>query len=218
MEQVKPKPYPITLTQLGGVRCVVVGGGEVAVRKVRALLESGAHVCVVSPTLHPELAAWHDAERIEHQARCYGRGDLAGAFLAIGATNQRDVNAAVAEEAHQRGILYNIADDPEGSTFHTLAAVNRGDVLLAATTGGDSPALAAHIRRKLEQTFGPEYGVLAERLGRLRREVGQSLSQSARSRLWRALATDEALELVRSNDPDVLERHIETLIAEVKQS
>jgi siroheme synthase (precorrin-2 oxidase/ferrochelatase) len=91
-------------------------------------------------------------------------------------------------------------------------------VLLAATTGGDSPALAAHIRRKLEQTFGPEYGVLAERLGRLRREVGPSLSPSARTKLWRSLVTDDVLDLVRNNELTALERYIETLIAELNQS
>ncbi len=217
MQQAQPKSYPIALTQLAGVRCVVVGGGEVALRKVRALLQSGAHVCVVSPALHPLLTEWHAAGQIEHWARPYAPDDLAGAFLAIAATDRREVNAAVAAEARQRDILCNIADDPDGSSFHTLATVTRGSVLLAATTGGESPALAAHIRRKLEQTFGPEYGILAERLGRLRAEVGQSLVPAARAQLWRALATDDVLEMVRNNDLAGLERLIETLIAELKQ-
>ncbi len=217
LEQASHKPYPIALTQLAGVRCVVVGGGEVAARKVGALLESGAHVRVISSTLQGELCAWHESGKIEYVERPYQHGDLTGSMLAIAATNRREVNAAVAEEARLLGILHNIADDPEHSSFHTLAAVSRGNVLLAASTGGDSPALAAHIRRRLEQTFGPEYGVLAERLGRLRHEVGQTLPAATRRRLWRALATDNVLELVRTQGAAGLDRHIEAVVAEVNQ-
>ncbi len=211
------RSYPIALTQLTGVRCVVVGGGEVAVRKVRALMESDAAVRVISPMIHADLRAWHASGKIECEERSFKPGDLAGSFLAIAATDRREVNAAVAEEARERGMLYNIADDPERSNFHTLAAVRHGDVLLAASTGGESPALAALIRRKLEQSFGPEYGILAERLGRLRREVGQALPPAVRTRLWRSLATDDVLELVRAQDAAALDRHIETVIAELSQ-
>lgn len=208
------KPYPIVLTQLAQVRCVVVGGGEVALRKVGALLDSGAQVEVISPALQPQLGAWRDAGRIQHTARPYTVGDLAGAFLVIAATDRREVNAAVAAEAQQRGMLHNIADDPDAGNFHTLGAVSRGDVLLAVSTGGGSPALAAHIRRKLETTFGPEYGVLAARLGALRREIGQSLPPAARAQLWRALATDEVLALIRAGDLALLETRIAMLLDE----
>lgn len=208
----RQKPYPIALTQLAAVRCVVVGGGEVALRKVGALLDSGAQVAVISPALLPQLAAWRDAGRIQHLARPYTTGDLADAFLAIAATDRREVNAAVAAEAGQRGILHNIADDPDAGNFHTLGAINRGDVLLTVSTGGGSPALAALIRRKLETTFGPEYGVLAARLSALRREIGQSLSPAARAQLWRALATDEVLALIRAGDLAQLETRIAALL------
>lgn len=217
MENRQLKPYPIVLTQLSGVRCVVIGGGEVAMRKVRALLESGARVRVISPELHPQLAAWRDEERLVHDARPYRNGDLQGEFLVIAATNLRNVNAAVTAEARQRGLLHNIADDPDGSSFHTLGAVMRGDVMLAVSTGGDSPALAALIRRKLEQTFGPEYGELAGRLGQLRRELGPTLEPSVRTRLWRMLATDHVLELVRAGDTVAVDQYIETLIDELRQ-
>ncbi len=218
MERSSLRPYPVALTQLAGVRCVVVGGGEVAVRKVRALMESGAYVRVISPELHTDLYTWRASGRIECVDRPYEPGDLVGCFLVIAATNQREVNAAVAEEARSLGILHNIADDPDHSSFHTLAAVTRGDVLVAASTGGASPALAAHIRRKLEQTFGPEYGLLAERLGRLRREVGHTLPPPVRTQLWRALTSDSILELVRTQGVVALDRHIETIMAEIGQA
>ncbi|HEX6288398.1 MAG TPA: bifunctional precorrin-2 dehydrogenase/sirohydrochlorin ferrochelatase [Herpetosiphonaceae bacterium] len=217
MDEARNRPYPIVLTQLDRVKCVVVGGGEVAVRKIRALLDSGARVIVISPDAQPQIAEWREAGQLVHVARPYTSGDLSGAFLAIAATDRREVNAAVAEEARQHGMLCNIADDPAESTFHTLGAVMRGDVLLAVGTGGDSPALAAHIRRKLEATFGPEYGVLAHRLGALRREIGSTLPAAARARLWRALVSDEVLEWVRSDDLDRLERYIAALIAELSE-
>lgn len=214
MSALQPRPYPIVLTQLAEVRCVVVGGGEVALRKVGALLDSGAQVEVISPALQPQLAAWRDAGRIRHTARPYTAGDLADAFLVIAATDRREVNAAIAAEARQRGMLHNIADDPDAGNFHTMGAVSRGDVLLAVSTGGDSPALAALIRRKLETTFGPEYGVLAARLGALRREIGQSLAPAARTQLWRALATDEVLTLIQTGDLAQLEMRIAALLDE----
>lgn len=217
MSEARFKPYPIVLTQLDQVRCVVVGGGEVAARKVRALLDSGANVTVISPALQPQLAEWRDAGLLVHAARPYQPGDLADAFLAIAATDRRDVNAAVAAEARERGLLCNIADDPGVSTFHTLGSVMRGDVLLAVATGGDSPALSAHIRRKLAATFGPEYGVLAQRLGALRREIGPRLSSAARTQLWRTLVSDEVLEWLRSGDEARLEHYIETLVAELAE-
>jgi siroheme synthase-like protein len=185
---------------------------------VRALLDSQAQVEVISPEIHPQLAEWRDAGKISHAARPYAPGDLDRAFLVVAATNQRAVNAMVADDARQRGMLHNIADDPGGSNFHTLGAVMRGDVLLAVGTGGDSPALAAAIRRRLEKTFGPEYGVLAHRLGALRRELGSSLPATARAQLWRALVSDEVLEWVRSDDQDRLEQYIAALVAELSET
>jgi siroheme synthase-like protein len=208
----RTKPYPIVLTQLAQSLCVVVGGGEVAARKVGALLDSEALVRVISPQLHPQLADWLAAERFEHAARRYQHGDLEGAFLVIAATDRREVNVAVVEEARQRGILLNVADDPDAGNFYTMGAVARGDVLLAVSTGGESPALSAHIRRKLQATFGPEYGALAQRLGELRRDIGDTLPPAARTRLWRALTTDEVLGWLRDGDEARFEEYVRSLI------
>ncbi len=208
------RPYPIALTHLHRARCVVVGGGTVATRKVAALLESGAQVTVIGPTLDAQLAAWRDANRLTHIERPYESGDLAGATLAFTATSDSQVNQAVAAEARARGILINIADDPDASDFYTLPVVQRGPVQIAVSTGGESPALAALIRRTLESLIGPEYGVLAERLGALRREIDHALPPESRARLWRRLASDEALTLIRMGDQAGLESLIATALEE----
>ncbi len=205
--------YPIVLTGLDRVRCVVVGGGAVAARKTGALLASGAQVRVISPNLHAQLAGWLAEDRFEHVARRYEQGDLEGAFLTIAATSMREVNAQVADEARDRGILINVADDPDAGNFTTMGVVTRGDVLLAVSTGGESPALSAHIRRKLEATFGPEYGVLARRLGDLRQQVIGTLPVEDRPRFWRALVNDEVLGWLRDGDQarfaEYVQLHIE---------
>ena len=206
------QPYPIALTGLAGGRCVVVGGGAVAARKVAGLLDSDAQVVVISPTLQAELAVWHAAGRIEHLARRYSQGDLEGATLVFAATDQRAVNAEVAAEARARGLLHNIADDPAAGTFHTLGALRRGPVLVAIGTGGASPALAALIRRRVAATIGPEYGLLAERLSALRAEIAEQLPAARRAQLWRALASEELLALLRAGDHDQFEARLATLM------
>jgi siroheme synthase-like protein len=145
-------------------------------------------------------------------ARRYEHGDLEGAFLAIAATSVREVNGQVAEEARMRGILINVADDPGAGNFTTMGAVTRGDVLLAVSTGGESPALSAFIRRKLEATFGSEYGVLAQRLGELRQQVINTLPAEDRPRFWRALVNDEVLHWLRDGD----DARFDTLVEQLK--
>lgn len=217
MTSASSSPYPIALMHLENTRCVVVGGGAVATRKVGALLDSGARVRVISPKIGDELRAWRDAGRIEWIDRAYESGDLDGATLVFAATDRRAVNAAVADEARSIGALLNVADDPDGSAFHTLGAIRRGPLLVAIGTGGESPALAALIRRTLERTIGPEFGVLAERLGALRRAIGDTLPPETRTRLWRALATDEFVELARNN-PAALDRRMADVVARITEN
>lgn len=184
--------YPIVLTDLAGARCVVVGGGAVAERKVAGLLDAGAHPTVVSPTLTPALAAWREAGRIAHVARPYAEGDLDGAGLAFAATDDPTVNGVVAADARLRGILVNVADDPAAGSFHTVGAVRRGDLLLTVSTDGRSPAFAAHLRAELAERYGPEYaGALAVAAGARR------LPAAARAALVALLCAEPALGWLR---------------------
>jgi cobalt-precorrin 5A hydrolase / precorrin-3B C17-methyltransferase len=141
--------YPITLINLRGALVVVVGGGAVAERKVRGLLDAGAAVRLISPALTAGLHALADAGAIEWQARPYQPGDLGGARLAFAATNQRAVNAQVAGEAEALGLLCNVADDPQAGSFHLPAVHREPGLVLAVSTAGASPARAKQVRDQI---------------------------------------------------------------------
>jgi siroheme synthase-like protein len=192
--------YPLALTNLWRVRCVVVGGGAVAERKAGDLLAGGARPIVISPTLTEAFGAWVTAGRAEHLARVYQQGDLAGAFLAIAATGDRATNAAIAAEGECLGILVNVADDPSAGNFHTVAAVRRGDLLLTVSTGGASPALSARIRREFAQRYGDEYGRLLAMLRALRAGPARGMPHERRTQLWRCLVSDAVLGWLRNGE------------------
>jgi siroheme synthase-like protein len=199
-QQTAPAAYPIILTNLPAARCVVVGGGAVAERKVRDLLAGGARPVVISPRLNETLAAWREAGRIEHIERGYAEGDLAGAVLAIAATDDPATNAAVAGEGARRSTLVNVTDDPAAGSFHTVATVRRGDLLLTVSTGGGSPALAARIRRELDARYGDEYARLLVLLRRLRDGPARGLLPERRTALWRRLVSGALLDWLREGD------------------
>jgi precorrin-2 dehydrogenase/sirohydrochlorin ferrochelatase len=204
--------YPLILTNLAWVRCVVVGGGDVAERKVLGLLAGGARPTVISPMLTTALAGWRDAGRLEHVERTYREGDLAGAFLAVAATDDRATNAAVAVDGARHGILVNVADDPSAGNFHTAAVVRRGDLLLAVSTAGGSPTLTARIRRELEARYGDEYARLLRLLRSLRAGPARALPPDKRTALWRRLVTDALLGWLRDGDDERVEQYAQEQI------
>jgi siroheme synthase-like protein len=191
------KTYPINVIGLEQRHSVVIGGGNVAARKVAGLLEAGARVTVISPALAPELETLAETGRIVFIGRDYRTGDLAGAFLAIAATDEPAVNQAVWQEAEQLGCLVNVVDDAAHSNFIVPAVVRRGEVSVAVSTGGASPALARRLRERLETLVGPEYGELADLLAELRPQL-LSRFESGEARLA------VALRLVDSELPGIL--------------
>ena len=164
--------FPIFL-DMAGRACLVIGGGLVAEGKVRGLLAGGAAVTVLSPTLSPGLAALAREGRIAHLGRAYRPGDLAGYQLAFVATDDREVNAAVAGEGRQRGVWVNAADDPAHCDFILPSVLRRGPLVVAVGTGGASPALARAIREELETYFSEDYAALAEVAAEVRRALRQ---------------------------------------------
>jgi siroheme synthase-like protein len=164
--------YPVFLN-IEGRKCVVVGGGQVALRKVSTLLEHGARVEVVSPELCTELSGLAKDGEIAARQRGFQPGDLKGSFIAVAATDDSRTNGQVAKEAKASGIPVNIVNDPVNSDFIVPSSLSRGDIMIAISTGGKSPALARKIRARLEKEFGEEYASLVELIDEVRTELKQ---------------------------------------------
>ncbi len=197
------KTYSICLVGLDQRRAVVVGGGRIATQKVAGLLEANARVTVVSPTLTAKLKALAGTERITVIDRLYRQGDLAGAFVVIAATDDPATNKAIWREAEQRGCLVNVVDDPAHCNFIVPAVVRRGEVTVAISTGGASPALARRLRERLETLVGPEYGDLALLLSELRPEL-KARYKDKKARLEAAfrLVDSDLIDVVREKGLD----------------
>ncbi len=181
--------------KLEGRSCLVVGAGTVGEPKINSLVTAGASVRVVALNATAAVAEWAQAGAITWEARAFNSADLDGTFLVIAATNSSDVNAAIFHQARQRNILCNVVDDPEHCDFYYPAVVRRGDLQLAISTNGQSPALAQRIRRELEMQFGLEYGAWLEELGRARQQLFASkIDSEQRRRLLHELASHEAFK------------------------
>jgi precorrin-2 dehydrogenase/sirohydrochlorin ferrochelatase len=202
---------------LDGRRCVVVGGGEVAERRVAALLEAGARVCVISPKLTAELQRLASTNAVEHLAREWKPGDLKDCLLAFAATDDLRVHRATAAEARAFRVPINVADQPELCDFITPSVevadqpelcdfitpsvVRRGELQIAISTSGASPALASRIRRDLQVTIGPEYETVTQIMRAARSYVRKRQQDSReRARILQAIAASNIAELVRQAD------------------
>ena len=159
--------YPIFL-KLEGKKVLIVGGGQIAEEKLFGVLRSANDVTVVAPQISEKIQAWAKQGLLRHLAAEYRPGMARDYFLVIAATDSREVNQAVYEEAKEAGILCNAVDDPENCDFYAPAVVNRGEFQIAISTGGNSPALAQKVRKELEQQYGPEYESWTGWLGRVR--------------------------------------------------
>jgi len=189
--------YPINL-RIAGKKCIVIGGGTVACRKVKSLIAAGAEVTVLSPELTAELNEMQQKCQCNYIARPYQKGDLSGFFLVICATDDADVNEAVAEEAEDAGILANVVDVPELGNFSVPAQVKRGALLLTVSTGGKSPVMAKRLRQELAQQYGEEYGEYLDMVDKVRQELKQRVATSKQRELfWRKTIDENVLALLR---------------------
>jgi len=194
--------YPVNLV-LDGQPCLVVGGGRVAVGKVRGLLEAGARVTVVALEIDPALTALaaevnpKDDPVLTIVRRAYRRGDAVGSRFVIAATGDPEVNQAVYDEADAAGIWINAADDPARCSAVLPARVRQGRLLVTISTGGHSPAVASWLRERLAAEFGPEYDQLIGLLGEARKEV-QAQGLGTEELDWRRALDSGILDLVRA--------------------
>ena len=187
--------YPVNLV-LDGRRCLVVGGGTIALRKVDGLLACGGRVTVVAPRINPELRALSHVVTVE---RPWHPDDLDGMWLAIAATDDPAGNGAVYAEGQRRGVWVNGADDPANCSFTLPSVVRRGDLQVTVSTGGRSPALASWLRRRLEGEIGPEYAVLLDLLA-TERDGLKAAGVSTEGLDWRSALDSDMLDLIRTGD------------------
>src|ERR1700691_4707278 len=179
--------------RLEGRRCLVVGAGKVSEPKIGGLIETRARVHVIALKASEAVHQWARSGRIALEIRAFAPADLDRTFLAIVATASRDLNGSIYREARQRGILCNVVDDPEYCDFYYPAVVRRGDLQIAISTNGQSPALAQKIRQQLERQFGPRYTNWVAELGETRKLVIASNLDAQRKReLLLSLANREA--------------------------
>jgi precorrin-2 dehydrogenase/sirohydrochlorin ferrochelatase len=201
--------FPLFL-DLDGKRVVVIGGGGVAERKVRSVLECGAKVTVVAPRLTTGLRELVSRGRISHEERAYGSGDLDGLVVAFVAVDDPEVSAAAAKDAEAAGVLVNVVDRPEQCGFIVPSVLRRGLLTIAISTGGASPAWAKRIREGLEGEFGEEYARLLEAAARVRKRNLEEIPDRARRReALERLADDSLLALARSGSVEELVRKME---------
>ncbi len=166
-------------------RCLVVGGGEVAARKIALLLRADASVTVVAPELNVQIEAWLKAGEIEASTDVFSIDHLEGCRLAVAATDDASFNESLAELCQQMNILVNVVDSPELSSFIVPSIIDRSPVIAAISSGGTSPTLARLLRAKLEAMIPVNIGKFAELAGRMREQVKQRLpTMAARRRFW----------------------------------
>jgi len=188
--------YPILLN-IQGKKCLIVGGGEVALRKAQMLVEHGATVEIVSPTFCPGLNQLVKDGTIQAIHRDYETEDLNDSFLAVAATDDIKTNERIAVEARKIGILVNVVDKPDISDFIVPSYFRRGDIIVAVSTSGRSPALARKIRCELERDFKAEYAQLAVIASDVRNELKQHGITVSGDDWQEVLNLNSLIELIR---------------------
>jgi precorrin-2 dehydrogenase / sirohydrochlorin ferrochelatase len=200
--------YPIYL-DITSRRCIVVGGGDVAERKVRRLIECGAHVVIIGKAVTPELEVMIREGRIDQIHDDYDEVYIHDAFLVIGATDRDEVNARISADARKRGIMINIVDDPDRCDFILPSLFQQGDLSIAISTGGKSPALAKKIREDMEGIYGPEYLTLLNVLGKLRERIMiRGRSSGENKQMFEFIVKSDILQYIKEKKWD----HVKKII------
>ena len=204
--------YPIFI-ELEGKTVLVVGGGSVAQRKVETLLKFGASIHIVSKGLTHKLKKLVESKKIHHIGEEFKDEHLDGAFLAIAATDDKLLNQKISKNARMRNLLINAVDQPSDCNFIVPSIINRGDLLIAISTSGKSPALAKRIRKDLEAQFGSEYEVFLTLMGRLRTDIlSLGFSQKENSRIFNEIVDSEILNFMEKGDWEGVESALRRIL------
>lgn len=203
--------FPLNI-ELSNKKIIVVGGGAVAERKITRFVATGGHIVVIAPQVTANITKLRDESAIGHLPRQYEDGDLCGAFLAIAATNDKAINMAVAAEAERRSVLVDVCDAPEKSSFTMPAVMTRGDLVIAVSTGGKSPALAKRIRDSLAKSFGDEYITTVSILGAVREKLLTAhVNNAYNTTLLSELAAQDLPRLIKERRYDDLDHLLHEL-------
>ncbi len=209
------RPYYPAILDIAGRRAVVVGAGKIGEGKIAGLLNAGARVKVVSLTSTDAVRRWAQEGRIDLEQRAYESADLEDTFLVIAATENNDTNVRVFEDAEARQMLCNVVDVTHLCNFILPSIVRHGDLAIAVSTGGASPALARRIRISLAQCYGDEYAVALQLLGSLREELKAMYpSPDERKVLFERMVYSDFMDMVRSGDVERIEAWVQTCIDE----
>jgi precorrin-2 dehydrogenase/sirohydrochlorin ferrochelatase len=204
--------YPVHL-DIRNRRCLVVGGGGVASRKVEGLLQCGARVTVVSPQVSERLQTLAERGAVSCLQRPYRQTDLEGHFLVIGATDDMALNRRISADAESRNMLCNIADVPEACNFILPAVVRQGDLVLTVSTSGSSPAFAKHLRKRLQTDYGPEYARFLRLMAAIRKRLlAEQHAPEAHKHLFESLIEKNLLELIRREDAEAIDRLLSNVL------
>ncbi|MFZ5632745.1 MAG: precorrin-2 dehydrogenase/sirohydrochlorin ferrochelatase family protein [Bacillota bacterium] len=203
-----PRCYPISLNIEDRV-CLVVGGGQVAERKVISLLDCGARVRLVSPEISGGLQKLVQSGRVRYIRDCYRKEHLAGAFLVIGATGSDEVNHRVSRDCMEMGLLVNVVDDPPRGNFYVPAVLRRGHLQIAVSTDGKSPLLARKIKEQLGELFPEEYGSIVNLIGEIRDKVIRETADAGKKeRLLASLLDGATMALLKEGKFELAKERI----------
>jgi precorrin-2 dehydrogenase/sirohydrochlorin ferrochelatase len=192
--------FPVYLRRLDERKTVLIGGNHEAERKATQLLEQNAGLTIISSHLTDKLQHWADENRFTWISRTFRKGDLKGAFMAIVADYEGDINEQVYEEAKERNILVNVMDDIPHANFAFGSIVKQGPLTISISTSGAAPALAVRLRQRFEQEFGPEYGKFLEFMQKLRKPMANHHPDfETRRKLWYEIIDSNILNLFREN-------------------
>jgi precorrin-2 dehydrogenase/sirohydrochlorin ferrochelatase len=199
--------YPINL-KLDNRKCAVVGGGQVACRKIRRLLENNAQITVISPEAEDEIQNWSRENKIIWKRETYSKDLLEGFFCVFCATDSREVNRQAAMDARSAGILVNVASEPELCDFTVPGVVNQGRLQFTVSSEGASPAFTRLLRQDMEKRYHHGFGEMAEFIEELRQQLicekngAKAATSRQRQNIWRQALTPEIIELIYNQDLD----------------
>jgi precorrin-2 dehydrogenase/sirohydrochlorin ferrochelatase len=206
--------YPINL-DIKDRNCLVIGGGSVGTRKVLTLISCGANVTVVSFDATEKLQKLSNNGVIKLKERSFQNTDLDDRFLVIGATDNQELNFEIHAEAERRGLLCNIADRPKACNFILPSIVNRGDLIIAISTSGKSPAFAKKLRKQLEAEFGDEYAEFLNLMGAIRKKLlSQDHEPEAHKHLFEQLIERDLVQMLKDGDTDSINSLLHEILGE----